>query len=59
MQIFHSDLLIMIVYQTSWQSTVSYSGASIITCTFTLMQVWDDAPSRISNFNAGLDSTNV
>jgi len=59
MQIFHSDLLIMIVSQTSWHSIFYCSSASIITCTFTLMQAWDDIPSRISNFNAGLDSTNV
>ena len=42
MQIFHSAPLIMIVFQTNWQSKFSCSEASIITCKLTLMQVWDD-----------------
>jgi len=59
MQIFHFDLLIMIFRQTRWLRTVSCSEALIITLTVTLMQVWDDADSRILYFNTELDSTDV
>ena len=36
-------IVILIVFQTNWHSTFSCSSASIITCTLTLMQAWDDS----------------